>query len=442
MVQHYILPAGATLWSESRRDSPSFAISIWFPFGSRNEAPETRGFIHFIEHMLFKGTPRHDAYSIWRQIERTGGYANGFTDRDCLCVYFCVPASDWRIAVDLIVEVVFSSVFSIGEFEKERDVIVSEILQVEDDIEESAFDAFLAKYWQGNPASLSIAGTCAEVKAIGRDRLFAFYRKNLVPGNAFIAATGGGPDGSLLGEAINQALFAATADLPAVAADHVFGQGQVGSPFDYSDRPLPSCTPPAQTFRGFSKAPASQIYYFDALQLMPPFANMDFFGLSLINSALGEASTSRLFQRIREKLGLAYTVQSSLSYAKTEAVLAIQAVTGNRQFEKCVSAIDEETVRLISQGLSEEELCDAKSRLSGGFLLSLEDPDSRIRRMWHWFINGGKLPGIEEETGMYNDVRMEDIESLLARLRAAPRGMYAYGGIKPGIAKARFFQEM
>ena len=435
MILQSILPAGASLWSDSRRDSPSFAISVWFPFGSRNEAPGTRGFVHFVEHMLFKGTARHDAYSIWRRIERTGGYLNGFTDRDCLCVYCCVPAADWRLAADLIVDLAFGSIFPDAEFEKERDVIVSEIRQIEDDIEECAFDAFLAKYWRGSPASLSIAGSCAEVVSIGRDRLFGFYTRNFVPGKAFIAATGGGFTESELADAIGQSILSAVSDA-------AFPKTGASRDTDPLDELLVSATPAATAFRGYTKAPASQIYYFDALQVNPPFASADYFGLSVINSVLGEASTSRLFQRIREKLGLAYTVQSSLSWAGTEAVLAVQAVTGNKQFERCVSAIGEETERLYAQGLPEEELAEAKSRLAGGFLLSLEDPESRIRRMWHWFSVEGYIPEIGEETRMYLDVDNADIERLLGRLRHAPRGVYAYGGIKPGIAKARLFQEM
>ena len=435
MVTQSILPAGATLWSEGRRDSPSFAISVWFPFGSRNEAPETRGFVHFVEHMLFKGTTRHDAYSIWRRIERTGGYLNGFTDRDCVCVYCCVPAADWRLATDLIVDLAFGSIFPEAEFEKERDVILAEISQVEDDVEESAFDAFLAKYWRGNPVSLSIAGSHAEVGAIGRDRLFGFYARNFVPGRAFIAATGGGFSELELADAIGRAIL----ETPNGAA---FPKNGANRKTELSGDLIDSSTPVATAFRGYTKAPASQIYYFEALQINPPLVPTDYFGLSVINSVLGEASTSRLFQRVREKLGLAYTVQSSLSWAGTEAVLAIQAVTGNKQFERCVSAIGEETERLYSQGLREEELAEAKSRLSGGFLLSLEDPESRIRRMWHWFNAQGNIPEIEEEIRMYLDIGADEIERLLGRIRPAPRGAYAYGGIKPGVAKARLFQEM
>jgi len=104
MIQPIVLPAGPVLLSEGRRDSPSFAISIWFPYGSRNEAPRSWGFVHFIEHMLFKGTARRDAFSLWRAIERTGGYANGFTYRDSLCVYCCVPAQYWRLAAELMAE--------------------------------------------------------------------------------------------------------------------------------------------------------------------------------------------------------------------------------------------------------------------------------------------------------------------------------------------------
>ena len=440
MIQPIVLPAGTALLSERRRDSPSFAFSIWFPFGSRNEAPAARGFVHFIEHMLFKGTERHDAFSLWRKIERTGGYANGFTERDCVCIYCCVPSNEWRLAVELIAEVAFSSTFPAEEFDKEKQVILAEIMQIEDDIEESAFDAFLARFWPDNPAAKPIAGSCAEVEAINCDALFAFYREFFTPARAIVAASGDF-DGELLAQTVDLAIRRAT--------ELAHGGASTGAP---SDTPLDTfpCTllsaesgaPSSKTFRGYTKAPASQVYYFDVLQLDLPFTARDFFTLSVVNGILGEASTSRLFQKIREKLGLAYTVQSSLSFSKSEALIAIQAVTGDAKFAECFFAIDGETEKLFDAGLTEEELEEAKSRLAGSFLLSLEDPESRIRRLASWFMIAGAVPEVAEEVKQYLDVGRGEVDGMLKRLASAPRGRYAYGSIKSNTARKLSLQEM
>ncbi|MCE1196472.1 insulinase family protein [bacterium] len=435
MIKPIILPAGATLLSERRRGSPSFAFSIWFPIGSRNEAPEERGFVHFAEHMLFKGSFRRDALSLWRAIERTGGYANGFTERDAMCLYCCVPSADWRLAVSLMVEAAFASSFPPDEFEKERQVVLAEIEQVEDDIEETGYDAFLKRFWPGHPASLPIAGSLDEVRAIRRDALAAFCREALSPPWAIIAVSGDVDDAALasaIEEAVEDAGRLAGGFAPPARPSAAAGGGPIREP-----RP-----PVARVFRGYTRAPSAQIYYFDAAQLEAPFAAEDFFALSLVNGTLGEASTSRLFQRVREQLGLAYTVQSSIAFSKTEAVLAIQAVTGNGHFRACAAAIDEETDRLFRDGLGEGEFAEAKSRLTGGFALSQEDPESRVRRLANWFIEEGYVPDVEEERARYAALTMDDAARAIRRLACAPRARYAYGSIRAGTARAAALEEL
>lgn len=428
MIQPIILPAGSTLLSERRRGSPSFAFSIWFPIGSRNEAPDERGFVHFAEHMLFKGGFRRDALSLWRAIERTGGYANGFTERDAMCLYCCLPAPDWRLAVSLMVEAAFASSFPPEEFEKERQVILAEIEQVEDDVEETGYDAFLKRFWPGHPASLPIAGSLDEVGAIRRDALAAFCRDTLIPSRAIIAVSGdveSAPLAAAIDEAISDALRIAGRPA-AVAMPRLSEPG----------------APVAKAFRGFTRAPSAQIYYFDALQIEAPFAGDDFFALSLVNGILGEASTSRLFQRVREQLGLAYTVQSSISFSRTEALLAIQAITGNGNFRACAAAIDQETERLFTEGLGEEEFAEAKSRLIGSFALSQEDPESRVRRLANWFIEEGYIPDLAEERESYAALAMDSAAKALERLARATRARYAYGSIRAGTAKAAALEEL
>ncbi|MHB0898236.1 MAG: M16 family metallopeptidase [Spirochaetales bacterium] len=432
MIQPIVLPAGSVFLTERRRDSPSFAISLWFPLGSRNEAPETRGFVHFLEHMLFKGTGKREAFSLWRAIERTGGYANGFTERDGLCVYFCVPSAEWRLAVELIAEVAFSSTFPLEEFDREKQVILAEIAQVEDDIEETAFDAFLERFWPDQPVAKPIAGTRAEVEAIDREKLFAFYRETITPGNAVIAASGDYA-ADLIAGAMNEAI------LSALLAG---GRGAASEASTRGPALIPSRTPAARTFRGYTRAPSSQVYYFEALQLDPPLFARDFFCLGVVNGVLGEASTSRLFQKVREKLGLAYTVQSSLSFAKTEALLLVQAATESPKLGECLQAVDGEIEKFLSQGLGEEELREAKSRLSGSFLLSMEDPESRIRRLASWYFFAGTIPEIGEEMESYLSVGEDEIRHLLGRLSLAPRGRYAYGSVKAAAARTLGFKEI
>ncbi|MEN6365056.1 MAG: pitrilysin family protein, partial [Rectinema sp.] len=163
MIAPILLPSGPVFLAEPGRESPGFAAGLWFPRGSRHEAPHERGFSHFLEHMFFKGTARRDAFELSRVVERTGGYINAFTERDCVCIHCTVPAQDWRLALDVLADMAFGSTLPADEFERERDVILSEILQTEEDPEECSHDAFLERFWPGHPAALKIAGTADDM---------------------------------------------------------------------------------------------------------------------------------------------------------------------------------------------------------------------------------------------------------------------------------------
>ena len=439
MIEPMILPSGATLLAEERRDSPSFTLAIFFPIGSRNEAPHAEGFVHFLEHMLFKGTVKRDTRTLWRDIERTGGYANGYTDRDGLCVQVSVPARYWRTGLDFALETCFGSTFPEVEFEREKRVILSEILQIEDEPEEMAFDAFLGKFWEGNPASRPIAGSKARIKAITRDELYSFYLDTIRPQTAIIAATG--PiDSTILGETLGEVVescLAAILALPRLAQNMNLKRAQIETLL------LASATPQPHSFSGYMASKAvGQVYYFDVIQLAPSSDPLDFVGLCLANSILGEASTSRLFSRLREEEGLVYTVQSSFAAGRNENLLLIQAICSDDRLPACIAAIDEEMEKLLSSGVDAAEFLDARSRLAGGFELSLEDPDARIRRLGHWYSDCGFLPSVGEELKMYTDASKENLDKALESLASGTRGRFAYGGIRKRTQAAIAFKEI
>lgn len=422
MLDPLLLPSGARLLAEERRDSPSFTFSLNFPFGSRNEALRKEGFVHFMEHMLFKGTWFRNAKTLWADIERTGGYANGYTDRDSLCLQATVPSSHWRTGLDFLLEAAFASALSEEEFEREKKVVLAEILQVEDEPEENAFDAFLAWFWEGDGAGRPIAGTRAQVEAISRDELAAFYRAAIVPGAAILAASGPIPLPALV-EAATESIEKASA---ASGRDRESG-GIFPEPFL-----LPTTPPrPREGTRVAPSKRAEQVYFYDANQLKPPAGSEDYAGRCLASSILGEASTSRLFSRLREKEGLVYSVQSALSSSRTEDLLLVQALCGEGDLPACASMVEEERAKFLESGPTEEEFLDARTRLAGSFALSLEDPDARVRRMVHWYLCTGSLPSVEEELKIYADAPRSSLDKALADIESAPRGRFAYGKIGP-----------
>ncbi|MCE5256298.1 MAG: insulinase family protein [Spirochaetaceae bacterium] len=436
MLNPITLPSGGTLLAERRRGSPSFTVAVVFPFGSRNESSKSHGFCHFIEHMLFKGTSRHDSLALWSLIENTGGYINGFTDRDAVTLYCSVPSPSWRLALNLLTEMAFSSVFPRPEFEKEREIIRSEIRQAEDEVEDKAFDSLLAHYWKGDSASLEIAGTENDLASIKYEDLLRMYHDFFTPSNAIFAVTGSEePDQVEL--ALEGAIEAA---LNGLDSGHV-SAGRAGAGENLAAL-LPARTPIAHPFAGRHKVDCSQVYYFEAFQLDPPFEPADYPAMGIISSLVGEASTSRLFQRIRERLGLAYAVQSSYSFSGTECLLTIQACTDASTFLRCRAEIDTEMESVLAFGFSESEISDARERLAGTFRLAMEDPEFRIRRLVHDFLAFGRPSSVSKEVGAIRSISRDRIEIMLRKLEKAPRCRYAYGKLSPKIARQSLLQEI
>ncbi len=190
MIPTLSLPCGAALAAETAEGTRSFAAGFWFPIGSRHEAPRERGFVHFVEHMAFKGTLRRNAAAISREIDRVGGYLNAFTDRDSICLHCQVPGPYWRLALDVLCDMALASTFRPEDFEREREVIVSEILSASDDPEECSHDRFLSSIWPGDPLSRKIAGEPEDIRRITRDALYAFYEAELSPRSLLVTTSG------------------------------------------------------------------------------------------------------------------------------------------------------------------------------------------------------------------------------------------------------------
>lgn len=431
--------------AERRRGAPSFTVAVVFPFGSRNENPGCHGFCHFIEHMLFKGTTKHSSYALWSQIENTGGYVNGFTDRDSVTLYCSVPSANWRMATDLLVQMAFASTFPAQEFEKEREIIRSEIRQAQDDVEEKAYDSLLARYWAGNPAAGEIAGTSEEVALIRRGALIRAYAEFFRPENAVFAISGN-QDPSVVAQALDESVRGATEAFRAAFEetcvgyrDGCDGKNEAGQG---DGTLLPATTPIPHRFDGYRRADCSQVYYFEAFQLDPPFAREDYSTAGMISSMLGEASTSRLFQKIREELGLAYTVQSSCSFSKTEGLMTVQVCTDERNLPRCRAEIDKELETAFDTGFSDQEIAEARRRLAGSFRLETEDPEFRIRRLVHDYLSAGTLYSLSEDIDFIRSTSRGAIKTLLARLEAAPRCSYAYGRLSPKTAQRCLLKEL
>jgi predicted Zn-dependent peptidase len=418
------LPGGAALAADPAEGARSFAAGFWFPIGSRHEAPHERGFVHFVEHMAFKGTARRSAAGISREIERVGGYINAFTDRDSICLHCQVPAASWALALDVLSDMAFESSFVAEDFEREREVIISEILAARDDPEECAHDELLEALWPGDPLSRKIAGEPEDMRRVGRDDLLAFYRSAMSPGNLLVTASGPVPEGDIAEE-----------------LSRLLPTGRSG------EAPRESIGPEFRAAREYVSADTEQVAWFEASQIPPPFTEDDYYALAAVNGALGEASSSRLFLELRERRGLCYSVYSAFSMSRSECLWIASANAQASQLGELASAMDGCLAEAADRGLSEEECADALARLSGSLEIALDDTDFRMRRVARQILFSGEATSSDEARSRIAAMAPSDLNLACARLfrdeagAPRPRARFAYGKRPWRAAKALGLKE-
>ena len=421
MIQPIALPRGALLLEEAARGARSFALGFWFPLGSRHEAPSERGFVHFVEHMVFKGSSRRSAQDFAREVDRVGGYLNAFTERDTLCFYCIVPAAHWRLAVDILADLVLDATFPEDEFERERTVIVSEILASGDDPEEASHDAFIERIWPGDPLARKIAGEVEDAEATSRDALYDFYKRALDPSRLVVSASGP-TEGGVLAEELDRRLAALPARREALP-----------------ELP-PSTTPAFSACHSFLAAPTSQVYLYEAVPIPGPYSPDDYYVLSVLNGALGESVSSRLFQDLREKRGLCYSVYSTFSVERGIGLWLAQASSSAKLFPRLLEALDGQIDRLAPGRdgfLTGEEVAESISRIEGSFELALEDPEYRMKRLARQQLCNGFVLDDEETRSRILAVGKADVDAFTERLFAASsRARFAYGRKSAGVERA------
>ena len=415
MIPILRLPGGAALAAETAEGVRSFAAGFWFPIGSRHEAPQERGFVHFVEHMAFKGTSRRSAADISREIDRVGGYLNAFTDRDSICVHCQVPAARWRLALDILADMAFNSVFRPEDFEREREVIISEILSARDDPEERSNDEFLRSIWPSDPLSRKIAGEPEDIRRVKCEDLRAFYTAELSPRNLLVTASGPVPSADVAQELAR--LFSSV-------------QAQVAMR-------RPESTPVFAPSRGYAHADMEQVHFYEAAQLDPPFRETDYYALAAFNSALGEASSSRLFLALREEKGLCYSVFSAFAMSRTECLWMASANVSEAQLSALSAEMDRQLDDAAENGIGEGESADAVSRLTGSFDLALDDTDFRMRRIARQVLFSGEAQDVDEARESMARLGPGELNAVCARLlKGRLRARFAYGGLSKRTAKA------
>jgi len=405
-----ILPNGIRFLAEPVAATKAAAIGFWFSRGSRDEGPQSHGITHFIEHLLFKGTSDRSARELALFFDRIGGYVNAFTERELVCVYCAVPAIHAVPAVDIVMSMLRDSVFSTVDIEKERSVIVSEILSSLDDAEEMAMDAALAAMYPGHGLSRPTGGTVEEVEKLESTRIRDEYRAyfmNMPP----VVTVAGAMDAERLSSILGAYDYSGRTreqDNAAVSIDDL---------------------PRFQSGRSYPVSPFAQSQIFLARPLDFERNSAAWFSWSVINAIIGDSVSSRLFQSLREDRGLCYSVYSTFSLNRDSGIWFAYAATPVERTVETVENLFCELDSIRQQGFTDIELADARSHLAGEMILSAEDIENRMKRLGRLHFYDDTLYTIEESATLLESLENDDIQNTVRTFfSSAEESLVVYAG--------------
>lgn len=351
-----VLENGLTILTEKMDNIRSISFGIWLKKGSQDESPKEEGTYHFIEHMLFKGTERRNAYEVAKIIDSIGGFTDAFTSKENTCFYAKLLDEHLPVILDLFSDILIRPTFQPDDIERERGVVLEEIKMVEDTPSDLVHEVFLENYWADHPLGRPILGTVETVRAINQDLLRSHFTQNYVPGNMLITAAGNIEHDEL------------------VQSIREFFQLKTSGPSP--SRKLPPVLPrPMVLLR--PKKDLEQAHLCIGTNGYSG-THPERYAAGVMNVILGGSMSSRLFQRLREERGLCYTIFSSNNSFKEEGYLSVYAGTSPDQVKTAIELIVRECKLLARDAVTNEELENAKNHLKGSLILSLESSSNRM----------------------------------------------------------------
>ncbi len=386
-----VLPNGLVVVTEPMPQVRSVAVGIWVRSGSRREPAEYNGISHFIEHMVFKGTERRSAEQIAREVDSIGGMLDAFTSKEMICFNVKVLDEHLASAFDVLSDLVLAPRFDEAEIAREKSVVLEEIKMEQDSPDYLIHEIFTENFWHGHPLGKPILGTRETVNRYSRDALFDFFRRWYAPNNMVITAAGNLRHQQLL-------------DLVAAA----FGNREPADDGFRDTTPRPHARITAR-----SKRELEQVHICLGVPSYP-MGHEGRYAVALLNTILGGGMSSRLFQNIRERQGLAYAVFSEVNPYRDTGLLSVYAGTSLESAARLVRSVTEEFRNLKEQGVAEEELRRAKEYLKGSLMLSLESTGARMTNLARQEIYFGRFFSLDEIVAAIEAVTAEDIRAIAA----------------------------
>ena len=409
VVRRTVLPGGLRVISEAVPGVRSVAFGVWVGVGSRDETPALAGASHYLEHLLFKGTRRRDALTIAAELEAVGGELNAFTAKEYTCYYARVLDDDLPLAVDVICDMVTSSLVAARDVDGERGVILEEIAMHDDDPGDAVHDIFAAAVWPGSPLGRPVLGTVESITAMSRPSIAGYYRRRYRPDNLVIAAAGNVDHAALV---------------------RLVKRGFAGVPLDDGAEPLAAriggAAPAFAPAKAVVARPTEQA---NLILGSPGIARRDDrrFALGVLNAALGGGMSSRLFQEVREKRGLAYSVYSFTSHYADTGLVGVYAGCAPKKAREVLDICREQLHLVGASGLTPEELERGKGQMRGGLVLGLEDTGSRMSRLGKAELVYGELMTVDEILAAIDAVTLDDVDALAASIFGGPQALAAIG---------------
>jgi predicted Zn-dependent peptidase len=388
MVEKTVLPNGIRIVTETLPYLYSVSVGIWVDNGSRDENPEENGISHFIEHMIFKGTRHRSALEIAKEMDAIGGMSNAFTSKEQTCFYTRVLENHLDQGVRILLDIFLNSLFDPEELERERLVVLQEISMVEDTPDEFTHVLLGETAYQGNALAQSILGTPETVQAINQDKILSYLQRSYIPEKIVVAAAG--------------------------KVDHETFVNKVSAELNKIPlrAPIHNRLAPALSSR-------KKVVYKDLEQVhlawatrAPSASDPRRYVSTLLNVIMGGNMSSRLFQEVREKRGLAYSIYSFLSAYQDIGMWGVYTAVAKETLTQTMEVINQEIKKLKKGELTLSELEDAKEFVKGGFLLGAESSDNRMTRIAKNEMTFGRDLSFEEILTDLAKVTIDDVITL------------------------------
>ena len=403
MIETSELPCGIRLVTETMADVRSVAVAYWVGTGSRDEPGELAGASHFLEHLLFKGTERRSAAAIAEQLDEVGGDCNAFTTKEYTTFYVRLLSEHLSLGLDILSDIMWAPALRPDDIEAERTVILDEILMHADEPADLAGERWQAALFPDHPLGTDTLGTASSVQRITRDDIRTFFELHYRPSNMVVSVAGD-----------------CTHDAVAADLEQRFAGTSGGA------APVRKAPGPDTVALDVVRRSTEQAHLVYGMRSVSRFDERRW-AISVLNHVLGGGLSSRLFQKVREQRGLAYSVWSERAAYEDSGSLAVMVGTAPEHVDEVLQIVSAEFELLAAEGVTDRELAVAKGNLRAEILLSSEDSGARMSRLGASMLLHGEVLAVDELLARIDGIERADVLEVAAALVESPRTLTAVG---------------